>query len=163
MLGGKIPEAPTKPGPAKRSDPVRNSTRKTSNRSSRDSSNRSSRNGSGERRGESNGLDRRDSHTPELVDVTSGRLYVGNLSYDAAESDLIELFNGVGGVSSAEVVSHRRTQRSKGYAFIVMNSVDEARRAVEVLHDKDFMGRKLVVSGAKSPGARDGSGEDSED
>ena len=39
-----------------------------------------------------------------------------------------------------------------------MNSVDEAKRAVEVLHDKDFMGRKLVVSGAKSPGARDGDG-----
>ncbi len=86
---------------------------------------------------------------PELVEVTSPRLYVGNLSYDATESDLFELFNGVGNVQNAEVVSHKNTQRSKGFAFVQMQSLDEARRAVEVLHDKEFLGRKLVVSGAK--------------
>jgi len=88
---------------------------------------------------------------PEVVEVTSPRLYVGNLSFDATESDLAELFNGVGSVNSAEVVTHRRTQRSKGFAFVQMQSVDEAKRAVEVLHDQEFMGRKLVVSGAKQP------------
>jgi RNA recognition motif-containing protein len=31
-----------------------------------------------------------------------------------------------------------------------MQTIDEARRAVEELHDKEFLGRKLVVSGAKS-------------
>ena len=31
-----------------------------------------------------------------------------------------------------------------------MQTIDEAKRAVEELHDKDFLGRKLVVSGAKS-------------
>ncbi len=93
--------------------------------------------------------------TPEVVEVTSTRLYVGNLSYDASEEDLEELFRGVGTVQAAEVVSHRRTQRSKGYAFVIMNSVDEAKRAVDELHDKDFMGRKLVVSGAKSGGPRE--------
>ncbi len=81
--------------------------------------------------------------------MTSPRLYVGNLSYDATESDLFELFNGVGNVQNAEVVSHKNTQRSKGFAFVQMQSLDEARRAVEVLHDKEFLGRKLVVSGAK--------------
>ena len=40
--------------------------------------------------------------------------------------------------------------RSKGYAFVEMLSVDEAKRAVSVLHDQDFMGRKLVVSGGQS-------------
>lgn len=89
----------------------------------------------------------------ELLEVSSPRLYVGNLSYDAAESDLIELFNGVGGVQSAEVVSNRHTQRSKGFAFVQMQSIDEAKRAVAELHDKDFMGRKLVVSGARPAGS----------
>ena len=88
----------------------------------------------------------------ELREVTSGRLYVGNLSYDATESDLYGLFNGIGSVQSAEVVSHRRTMRSKGYAFVEMLTIEEARRAVEILHDQDFMGRPLVVSGAKSEG-----------
>ena len=36
------------------------------------------------------------------------------------------------------------------HAFVQMNTVDEAKRAVEELHDKEFLGRKLVVSGAKS-------------
>ncbi len=87
---------------------------------------------------------------PESIEVTSPRLYVGNLSFDATESDLFELFNGVGHVQNAEVVSYRHNQRSKGFAFVSMQTVEEAKRAVEELHDKEFLGRKLVVSGAKS-------------
>jgi hypothetical protein len=92
----------------------------------------------------------RPSRKPEAVEVTSPRLYVGNLSFDASESDLFELFNGVGHVQNAEVVSYRHNQRSKGFAFVQMQTVEEAQRAVEELHDKEFLGRKLVVSGAKS-------------
>jgi hypothetical protein len=91
------------------------------------------------------------SRKPELVEVTSPKLYVGNLSFDATESDLFELFNGVGQVKNAEVVSHKYTQRSKGFAFVQMTTIEEARRAVQELHDKEFLGRKLVVSGAKTP------------
>ena len=87
---------------------------------------------------------------PESVEVTSPRLYVGNLSFDATESDLFELFNGVGQVPNAEVVSYKHNQRSKGFAFVQMHTVEEAKRAVAELHDKEFLGRKLVVSGAKS-------------
>jgi hypothetical protein len=87
---------------------------------------------------------------PEAVEVTSPRLYVGNLSFDATESDLFELFNGVGHVQNAEIVSYRHNQRSKGFAFVHMQTIEEAKRAVEELHDKEFLGRKLVVSGAKS-------------
>ena len=92
----------------------------------------------------------RPSRKPEAVEVTTPRLYVGNLSFDATESDLFELFNGVGAVQNAEVVTYKHNQRSKGFAFVQMQSVDEAKRAVEELHDKEFLGRKLVVSGAKS-------------
>jgi RNA recognition motif-containing protein len=87
---------------------------------------------------------------PESIEVTSPRLYVGNLSFDATESDLFELFNGVGHVQNAEVVSYRHNQRSKGFAFVQMQTIEEAKRAVDELHDKEFLGRKLVVSGAKS-------------
>ncbi len=88
---------------------------------------------------------------PEIVEVTSARLYVGNLSFDAAESDLFELFNGVGTVQNVEIVMNRHTMKSKGFAFVQMQSVDEAKRAVSELHDKEYMGgRKLVVSGAKA-------------
>jgi len=92
---------------------------------------------------------RREQVVAAPAEVTTERLYVGNLSYDATEGDLAELFNGVGTVHSAEVVVNGRTQRSKGFAFVTMGSVTEARRAVEVLSGQDFMGRPLQLSGAK--------------
>lgn len=82
--------------------------------------------------------------------MTTPRVYVGNLSFDATESDLHELFRGVGLVQDIEIVTNKHTQRSKGFGFVQMQSVEEAKRAVEELHDKDYMGRKLVVSGAKA-------------
>jgi hypothetical protein len=87
---------------------------------------------------------------PESVEVTTPRLYVGNLSFEATESDLFELFNGVGEVQNAEVVTYKHNERSKGFAFVQMQSVEEAKRAVDELNDKEFLGRKLVVSGAKN-------------
>lgn len=87
---------------------------------------------------------------PEAVEVTSPKLYIGNLSYDATESDLFELFKGVGTVKAAEIVSHKYNEKSKGFGFVTMTTTDEAKRAVVELHDKEFMGRKLVVSGAKT-------------
>lgn len=91
---------------------------------------------------------------PELLEVNSSKLYVGNLSFDATESDLTELFSGVGKVQNSEVVSHRETQKSKGFAFVTLSSIEEAKRAVVELHDKEFMGRRLVVSGAKTADVR---------
>jgi hypothetical protein len=84
--------------------------------------------------------------------VESPRVYVGNLSYDVSEQDLQELFKGIGGVRNVEIVYNRSTHRSKGYGFVEMLHMDEAMRAVEVLNDQHFMGRKLTVSGAKSKG-----------
>lgn len=84
--------------------------------------------------------------------VESPRLYVGNLSYDVSESDLSDLFKGIGGVRNVEIVYNRNTHRSKGYAFVEMLHFDDAKRAVEVFHDQPFMGRKMNVSGAKSKG-----------
>lgn len=86
----------------------------------------------------------------ESVDVTSPKLYVGNLSFDASESDLFELFKGIGAVRNAEIVTNKFNEKSKGFGFVTMSSIEEARRAVTELHDKEFLGRKLVVSGAKS-------------
>src|ERR1700751_655061 len=109
-----------------------------------------SRNGQQQHQQQQREREPRPQRKPESVEVTSPRLYVGNLSFDATESDLFELFNGVGHVQNAEAVSYRHNQRSKGFAFVQMQSIEEAKSAVEELHDKEFLGRKLVVSGAKS-------------
>jgi hypothetical protein len=101
----------------------------------------------GERQGERR--EKRERRAPISAEVTGERLYVGNLSYDASESDLFELFQGSGRVKNAEVVVNNNTQRSKGFAFVTMMSIDEAKKAVADLNNKDFMGRPLVVGGAK--------------
>jgi len=101
-------------------------------------------------RGENRSDDRPRGGDPKSVEST--RVYVGNLSYDVSEQDLQELFKGIGGVRNIEIVYNRSTHRSKGYGFVEMLRMDEAMRAVEVLHDQPFMGRKMTVSGAKSKG-----------
>jgi len=101
------------------------------------------------------GKTERRSPRPEAVEVSSPKLYVGNLSYEATESDLFDLFKGVGEVQNAEIVTNKATYKSKGFGFITMLTVDEAKRAVGELHDKQFMGRSLVVSGSKTEGVRD--------
>ncbi|HCN77061.1 MAG TPA: hypothetical protein DIT13_07700 [Verrucomicrobiales bacterium] len=102
---------------------------------------------------------KREAQTVKPEEVNTERLYIGNLSYDATESDLFELFSGVGSVRNSEVVVNNRTQRSKGFAFVTMGSVEEARRAVQELGGKEFMGRPLQLSGAKPIGYGDDRGD----
>ncbi len=89
---------------------------------------------------------------PERVPVSGTRLHVGNLSYDTTDADLEAFFAEVGPVAKAEVVAHRNSGRSKGFAFVEMAELADAQRAAEHLHDRDFMGRKISVTGAKSAG-----------
>lgn len=88
---------------------------------------------------------RRTTSTPP---TDKARLYVGNLSYEATESELEDLFKGFGSVRSVEIIYNSRTYKSKGYAFVEMCQLDDARRAAEVLHGQPFMGRELMVSAA---------------
>lgn len=88
---------------------------------------------------------RRATSTPP---TRNARLYVGNLSYEATEAELEDLFKGFGNVKSVEVIYNPRTFKSKGYAFVEMYKLEEARKAAEVLHGQPFMGRELMVSAA---------------
>lgn len=88
---------------------------------------------------------RRATSTPP---TRNARLYVGNLSYEATEAELEDLFKGFGNVKSVEVIYNPRTYKSKGYAFVEMQKLEDARKAAEVLHGQPFMGRELMVSAA---------------
>ncbi len=88
---------------------------------------------------------RRATSTPP---TRNARLYVGNLSYEATESELEDLFKGFGNVRSVEIIYNPRTYKSKGYAFVEMYHLEDARKAAEVLHGQPFMGRELMVSAA---------------
>ncbi len=88
---------------------------------------------------------RRTTSTPP---TRNARLYVGNLSYEATESELEDLFKGFGHVRSVEIIYNPRTYKSKGYAFVEMHHLRDAQQAAEVLHGQPFMGRELMVSAA---------------
>ncbi len=77
------------------------------------------------------------------------RLYVANLSYQTSESELEEVFQQAGTVSSVQIVMDRDTNRSRGFGFITMGSDAEAQTAIEQLNGKDLGGRELRVSEAR--------------
>jgi RNA recognition motif-containing protein len=89
-------------------------------------------------------------------------LYVGNLTFDVTDSDLLKLFEPFGSVESAQVIMDRETGRSKGFGFVEMGSDQEAQAAIQALSGKDHGGRALTVNEARPKteggGGRGGSG-----
>ncbi len=86
----------------------------------------------------------------------SKKLYVGNLTYDTTEDDLVELFQSYGEVLSAQIIIDRETNRSRGFGFVEMAEGAEA--AAEALNGQDFRGRNLTVNEAKPRDPRDSRG-----
>jgi RNA recognition motif-containing protein len=86
------------------------------------------------------------------------RLYVGNLPYSVTSSDLEEMFKAHGQVVSAEVVSDRDTNRSKGFGFVEMNTDQEADAAIAALNGLQNGGRALTVNEARPREERGGGG-----
>lgn len=81
--------------------------------------------------------------------MNENRLFVGNLSYQTADNDLRDYFAAAGTVSSVSVMMDKFTGKSRGFAFLEMASGDEARKAVELFHGKEFQGRALTVNVAR--------------
>ena len=86
------------------------------------------------------------------------KLYVGNLSYDMKKSDLEQMFAAHGTVTSAQVITDRETQRSKGFGFVEMGSDQEAQAAIAALNGKSIDGRALTVNEARPQEPRSGGG-----
>jgi RNA recognition motif-containing protein len=95
---------------------------------------------------------KRERRAPLYVEPTTPRLYIGNLSYDVTNADLEVLFAAHGSVVEAAVVTQSGSDKSKGFAFVEMSSVEEAKAAAVALNDHEVQGRKMLVTGAKSEG-----------
>jgi cold-inducible RNA-binding protein len=85
------------------------------------------------------------------------RIYVGNLSYQTTENDLTNMFEQVGEVVSATVITDRDTGRSKGFAFVEMGSED-ADKAIAQFNGTEVNGRQLTVNEARQREERSGGG-----
>ncbi len=73
-------------------------------------------------------------------------IYVGNLPYAATDSDLQELFEQHGTVTSARVIVDKMSGRSKGFGFVEMPDKGEAEKAINSTNGVDLMGRPLRVN-----------------
>ncbi|MCS6993782.1 MAG: RNA-binding protein [Anaerolineales bacterium] len=73
------------------------------------------------------------------------KLYVGNLSYDATEQELKDLFSQAGVVQSVAIIKDRETGRSKGFAFIEMSTQAEAQAAINRFNGQTHRDRALSV------------------
>jgi RNA recognition motif-containing protein len=81
--------------------------------------------------------------------MNESRLYVGNLSYKTTDTDLQDYFAQAGVVTSVNVMMDKFTGKSRGFAFVEYATLDEANKAVEQFHNKEFQGRALTVNIAR--------------
>jgi RNA recognition motif-containing protein len=81
--------------------------------------------------------------------MSQARLFVGNLSFQTAENDLQDYFAQAGAVTSVNLMLDKMTGRSRGFAFVEYSTAEEAQKAIEQFHDKDFQGRKITVNVAR--------------
>jgi cold-inducible RNA-binding protein len=81
--------------------------------------------------------------------MNQNRLFVGNLSYQTMENDLQDYFAQAGVVTSVNLMLDKVTGKSRGFAFIEFATPEEANKAVEQFHNKEFQGRALTVNIAR--------------
>src|SRR2546425_7586446 len=80
----------------------------------------------------------------------AAKLFVGNLSFQATEEDLRELFAQAGTVETVRIITDQFTGRPRGFGFVEMATKEEATKAIEMLNGRLFRDRNLVVDEARS-------------
>lgn len=83
------------------------------------------------------------------------KLFVGNLSFQATEADLEQLFAQYGEIAQVTLISDRMTGRSKGFAFVEFTTEEAAQAAAQALNEQPFMDRNMVVNVARPQAPRE--------
>lgn len=81
------------------------------------------------------------------------KLYVGNLSIEATEIELQELFGRAGLVETVRIIRDRETGRSKGFGFVEMQEGGD--KAIAEMNGREFGERALTVNAARPMSSRD--------
>jgi RNA recognition motif-containing protein len=77
------------------------------------------------------------------------KLYVGNLSFDATENDLEDLFAQHGPVTAVNLIQDRATGKPRGFGFVTMATREGAEDAINSLNGKEWKGHALTVNEAR--------------
>lgn len=85
-------------------------------------------------------------------------IYVGNLSYDATEDEIREMFAAHGEVTSVSVIKDKFTGQPRGFAFVEMANDTQAQAAIDALNGASLRGRNMSVNQARPREERPRSG-----
>lgn len=85
----------------------------------------------------------------------SKKIYVGNLSFDATEEQVSDLFAEYGEVESIAMITDRDTGRFRGFCFVEMEE-SAANAAINALNETELDGRALRVNEARPREDRSG-------
>ncbi len=83
-----------------------------------------------------------------MILVIQGDVYIGNLSFQAEQEDLLDLFSKYGEVKSASLPLDRETGRKRGFAFVEMATDEDEQKAIDDLQNVEWMGRMIRVNKA---------------
>ena len=78
------------------------------------------------------------------------KLLIRNLARTTTESELLELFEAFGKIQSCSLILDKETGGSKGFAFIEMPMIGEAKAAMKAINGTEVAGNKLRVKRAES-------------
>ena len=84
-------------------------------------------------------------------------IYIGNLSFQAEQEHLFDLFSEYGDVKNCSLPLDRETGRKRGFGFVEMNSDADEQKAIDDLQNVEWMGRMIRVNKA-TPRERTGGG-----
>jgi RNA recognition motif-containing protein len=81
--------------------------------------------------------------------IMAHKLFVGGIAFGTTEDGLQRFFSQAGEVVSSAIITDRETGRSRGFGFVEMTNLEDAKRAVADLDGRDLDGRPLKIELAK--------------
>ena len=79
----------------------------------------------------------------------SRKLFVGNLPFSTSEGELQDLFEQAGAIESVRVMRDMATGRARGFAFVEMQTDEDAQTAIQRFNGTELGGRAIVVNEAR--------------
>ena len=76
-------------------------------------------------------------------------IYISNLSYRVTDSDLKDLFEQFGEVSSTKIIIDHQTGRTKGFGFVDMPDKEASQTAIAKLNHSELDGNMISVFEAR--------------
>ena len=80
------------------------------------------------------------------------KLYVGSLPWLMDDKQLLGMFEVHGKVISAKIIRDHVSGRSRGFGFMEMDDLSDAKNAVNVLNNSEISGRYIIVKEARPHG-----------